>query len=166
MLIAIQKISIKISEEKDSCSLEIFSNTLFKQLLLKSVRSMSRCLYLTPTIIFDFFGLTSSTEVDYILFFYRYLGHYDICMIDKIKSVLFTRSKTPARLNIYFQEYFIKQYNCVEYLGCFLDYNLNEEAMTRKVLNKTNGKLKFLYKQATFVNPTCKKLLCTDSTPL
>ena len=32
--------------------------------------------------------------------------------------------------------------------------------MSRKVLNKINGKLKFLYRQATFLNPTCKRLLC------
>ena len=32
--------------------------------------------------------------------------------------------------------------------------------MARKVLNKINGKLKFSYKQATFLNPTCKRLLC------
>ena len=48
----------------------------------------------------------------------------------------------------------------MEYLGCFLDYNLNGETMARKVLNKINGKLKFSYKQATFLNPTCKRLLC------
>ena len=32
--------------------------------------------------------------------------------------------------------------------------------MARKVLNKINGKLKFLYRQADFLNPTCKRLLC------
>ena len=78
---------------------------------------------------------------------------------DKTKSVLF-RGKTPAKLNISFQDHFIKQYNCVEYLGCFLRYNLNGETMTRKVLNNISGKLKFLYRQATFLNPTCKRLFC------
>ena len=79
---------------------------------------------------------------------------------DKTKSILFTRSKTPAKLDISFQDHHIKQYNCVEYLGCFLDYNLNGETMAQKVLNKINVKLKFLYRQATFLNPTCKRLLC------
>ena len=32
--------------------------------------------------------------------------------------------------------------------------------MAQKVLNNINGKLNFLYKQATFLNPTCKRLLC------
>ena len=62
---------------------------------------------------------------------------------DKTKSILFTRSKTQAKVNISFQDHLIKQYNCIEYLGCFLDYNLNGETMARKVLNKINGKLKF-----------------------
>ena len=48
---------------------------------------------------------------------------------DKTKSILFARSKTPAKLNIYFQDHLIKQYNCVEYLGCFLDNNLNGETI-------------------------------------
>ena len=79
---------------------------------------------------------------------------------DKTKSILYARSKTPAKLDISFQDHHIKQYNCVEYLRCFLDYNLNGETMARKVLNKINVKLKFLYRQATFLNPTCKRILC------
>ena len=63
---------------------------------------------------------------------------------DKTKSILFTRSKTAEKLNISFQDHSIRQYNCVEYLGCFLDYNLNGKAMARKILKKINGKLKQL----------------------
>ena len=48
---------------------------------------------------------------------------------DKTNSILFTRSKTPAKLNISFQDHLFKQYNCVEYLGCFVDYNLNGETI-------------------------------------
>ena len=75
-------------------------------------------------------------------------------------KILFTRSKTLVKLNISFQCHLIKQYNCLEYLVCFLDYNLNGETMVWKVLNKINGKLKLLYRQATFLNPTCRRLLC------
>ena len=74
---------------------------------------------------------------------------------DKTKSVLFTRSKTPEKLNISFQDHSIRQYNCVEYFGCFLDYNLNGETMARKSLKKINDKLKFLYRQADFLNLSC-----------
>ena len=79
---------------------------------------------------------------------------------DKTKSILFTRSKTPEKLNISFQDHSIRQYNCVEYLGCFLDYNLNGEIMAGKILKKINDKLKFLYRQADFLNPSYKRLLC------
>ena len=68
---------------------------------------------------------------------------------DKTKAILFTRNKTEAKLNIYFQ-----------YLGSLLDNNFCEESMARKALKKINGKLKFLYRQAIFLNPACKRLLC------
>ena len=79
---------------------------------------------------------------------------------NKTKSILFTRSKTPEKLNTSFQDYSIRQYSCVEYLGCFLDYNLNGETMAWKILKRINDKLKFLYRQADFLNPSCKRLLC------
>ena len=72
---------------------------------------------------------------------------------DKTKAILFTRNKTEAKLNICFQNHSIKQYNCVEYLGCLLDNNL-----ARRVFKKINGELKFLYRQAIFLNPACKRL--------
>ena len=37
---------------------------------------------MTPTIIFDFFGLTLSIKVDSSSFFYRCLVHYDIDITD------------------------------------------------------------------------------------
>ena len=40
---------------------------------------------------------------------------------DKTKAILLTRNKTEAKLNSCFQDHFIKQYNCVKYLGCLLD---------------------------------------------
>ena len=79
---------------------------------------------------------------------------------DKTKAILFTRNKTEAKLNISFQDHSIKQYNYVEYLGCLLDNNLCGESMARKALIKINGKLKLFYRQAIFLNPACKRLLC------
>ena len=38
----------------------------------------------------------------------------------------------------------IKQYSKVTYLGCELDESLSGEAMALKVINKINGRLKFL----------------------
>ena len=77
---------------------------------------------------------------------------------DKTKAILFTRKKTEAKLNICFQDHSIKQYNCVEYLVCLLDNNLCGESMAGRALKKINGKLKFLYRQAIFLNPACKRL--------
>ena len=84
---------------------------------------------------------------------------------DKTKSILFTRSKTPEKLNISFHDHSIRlntlvYYNCVEYLGCFLDYDLNGETLARKILKKIKDKLRFLYRQADFLNPSCRRLLC------
>ena len=45
-------------------------------------------------------------------------------------------------------------------IGCLLDNNLCGESMARRALKKINGKLKFLYRQAIFLNPACKRLLC------
>ena len=53
------------------------------------------------------------------------------------------RNKTEAKLNICFQDHSIKQYNCVEYLGCLLDNNLCGESMPRKALKKITGNLDF-----------------------
>ena len=79
---------------------------------------------------------------------------------DKTKSILFTRSLTSKKLTISYQDHSIKQYNCVEYLGCLLDNTLNGESMARRVLKKINGKLNFLYRQSIFLTPACKRLLC------
>ena len=71
---------------------------------------------------------------------------------DKTKAILFMINKTEAKLKICFQDHYIKQYNCVEYLGCLCDNNLFGESMARIALKKINGNLKFLYRQAIFLN--------------
>ena len=47
-------------------------------------------------------------------------------------------------LCISYGDYSLKQHNTVEYLGCYLDSNLNGESMARRVLKKINPKLNFL----------------------
>ena len=79
---------------------------------------------------------------------------------DKTKAILFTINKTEAKLKICFQDHSIKQYNCVEYLRCLCDNDLCGESMARRALKKINGNLKFLYREAIFLNPSCKRLLC------
>ena len=47
---------------------------------------------------------------------------------------------------IYYGDVKIKQYSKVTYLGCELDESLSGEAIALKVINKINGRLKFLYR--------------------
>ena len=76
----------------------------------------------------------------------------DTCIYYQHRDI--QKIENEAKLNICFQDHSIKQYNCVEYLGCLLDNNL-----ARRVFKKINGELKFLYRQAIFLNPACKRLL-------
>ena len=43
--------------------------------------------------------------------------------------------KSPPKLNIY-GDYSLKQHNTVEYLGCYLDSNLNRESMLVEFLKR------------------------------
>ena len=52
----------------------------------------------------------------------------------------------PPKLSISYRDYTLKQQNTVEYLGCYLDYNLNGESMVRRVLKKINTKLNLLWR--------------------
>ena len=51
--------------------------------------------------------------------------------------------KSPPKLSISYGDYSLKQQNTVEYLGCYLDSNLNGESIARRVLKKINTKLNF-----------------------
>ena len=78
---------------------------------------------------------------------------------DKTKTIFFSRMKSPPKLNIY-GDYSLKQHNTVEYLGCYLDSNLNRESMARRVLKKINTKLNFLWKQCIYLKYSSRRLLC------
>ena len=67
---------------------------------------------------------------------------------DKTESILFStknRKRKTATLDIEYGDVKIKQYSKVTYLGCELEESLFGEAMALKVINKINGRLKFLY---------------------
>ena len=67
--------------------------------------------------------------------------------IDKTKTMLFS-PKNAAPL-IFKRNYIIlKQHNFAEYLGCLLDNTLSGKDTAEKVLEKVNGRLKFLYRQS------------------
>ena len=65
-------------------------------------------------------------------------------------------------LNITFNNNRIKQFQIVEYLGCFLNANLSGESMTMKSLKKIKAKLHFLYRQNECLNPKLCRLLCNS----
>ena len=54
----------------------------------------------------------------------------------------------------------LKQHNFVEYLGCLLDNTLSGKDMAEKVLEKVNGRLKFLYRQSKYLNKRLRRMLC------
>ena len=68
--------------------------------------------------------------------------------------------KSLPKVNISYGEYSLKQHNTVEYLGCYLDFNLNGESMARRVLKKINTKLNFLWRRSNYLIYSSRRLLC------
>ena len=79
---------------------------------------------------------------------------------DKTKCILFSKKTNLLGLNITYKNNRIKQFNIVEYLGCYLDANLSGESMAMKSLKKINAKLQLLYRQNEFRNSKLRRLLC------
>ena len=74
---------------------------------------------------------------------------------DKTKSILFARkrsAKNIRQLNIEYRDINTKQHSEVTYLVCVLDETMSGEPMILKVINKINGKLKFLYRKNRFLS--------------
>ena len=82
---------------------------------------------------------------------------------DKTKSIFFAskrRSKNVRQLNIMYNHVNIKQHSQVAYLGCVLDERMSCEPMALKVINKINGKLKFLYRKNRHLIKELRRMLC------
>ena len=78
---------------------------------------------------------------------------------DMEKSVLFAskqRAKNIRQLNIKYKDIKIKQHSA----GCVLDETMSGEPMALKVINKIDGKLKFLYGKNSFLSPELQRMLC------
>ena len=54
----------------------------------------------------------------------------------------------------------IIQFHLVEYIGCCLEVNLNQESMAMKSLNDFNRRLQFLYRQNEFLNLKLRRFFC------
>ena len=74
--------------------------------------------------------------------------------------------KCPPKLSISYGDYSLKQYSTAEYLGCYLDSNLNKESMARRVLKKINIKLNFSWKQSNYLKQPHFDYGCTSWYPL
>ena len=88
----------------------------------------------------------------------------EVFILVKTKSILFAsqcKIKTIKKLNIKYQDIEIKQHSQVTYLGCVMDETMSGEPMALKVINKINGKLKFLYRKNGFLTPGLRRMLCS-----
>ena len=55
----------------------------------------------------------------------------------------------------------IKSSSHVKYLGVIIDNNLSGEYIVDSIINKVNNRLRFLYRQAKFLDVKCKSSLCS-----
>ena len=78
---------------------------------------------------------------------------------DKPKASFSSWMKSSPKLNISYEDCFLKQHSTVEYLGCYNDSNLNGDSMVRRVLKKINIKLNFLWRQTNYLNFSSRRLL-------
>ena len=58
----------------------------------------------------------------------------------------FSLMKRPPKLSISYGDYSLKQYNTVEYLGCYLDFNLNGQSIACTFLKMIDTKLNFSWR--------------------
>ena len=82
---------------------------------------------------------------------------------DKTKSILFgtkVNIKRAEPSNIVYGNVKIKQYTKITYLSCILDEFLSGESMALQDLNKTNSRLRFLYRKNRFLKKPFRKLIC------
>ena len=78
-----------------------------------------------------------------------------------INSVFFlSRKKRPPKLSISYEDCCLWLDNIVEYVGCYLDSNLNRESMAHRILKKINTKLNFLWRQSNYLTYSSRRLLC------
>ena len=54
--------------------------------------------------------------------------------------------KRPPKLSISYGDYSLKQYNTVEYLRCYLDFNLNGQSIACTFLKMIDTKLNFSWR--------------------
>ena len=82
---------------------------------------------------------------------------------DETKSTLFPTKNRKRKIGTLYTHHGVvkmKQYSKVTYLRSELDESMLGEAITLKVINKINSRLKFLYRKNRYLIPYLKRLLC------
>ena len=82
--------------------------------------------------------------------------------LGKTESILFgskQRLKSQSQLNIKYNEHSIESKTSVKYLDATLDQSLSFETMARSVIQKSNARLKYLYRKSQYLTQHTKKLL-------
>ena len=78
---------------------------------------------------------------------------------DKTKSILFSTKTKKGKWELWTYNIVTSKSSKITYLGCELDESLSGEAMTLKVINKINSRLKFLYMKNRYLTPYLKWFL-------
>ena len=84
----------------------------------------------------------------------------------KTKPILFAskrRSKNVRQLNFRYNNINIKQDSQVTYLGCVLNKRMSCEPIAIKVINKTNGELKFIYRKNKYLTKQLCRMQCYNA---
>ena len=82
---------------------------------------------------------------------------------DKTKSILFAskqRAKNIHQLDIKYKDKYKITFG--SNISWVLDETMSGEPMALKVINKINGKLKFLYRKNRFLSPELRRMLCNE----
>ena len=84
---------------------------------------------------------------------------------DKTKCILFGTKHWLNKVNsleIKYGEIHVKQYHIVTYLGCLWDETLSGESMALKVINKSNSRVRFLYRKNRVLSSPLRRFLCNS----
>lgn len=84
--------------------------------------------------------------------------------LGKTESILFgsrRKLKKARSLNVKVNNVTLQSKESVKYLGATLEQDLNGQIMGNSVVSKVNSGVKFLYRQASFLDIREKKLLCS-----
>ena len=82
----------------------------------------------------------------------------------KTECIIFGSKRKLRKINNFSAEcngHTIKAQRSVKYLGLTLDDQLTREAIVNSIVQKVNGRLKFLYRQCNFLEKKIRKSICS-----